>query len=189
LYTGGRNVKKGIVAMLATLALLAGAASVFAEDATVTVSGGSLSVTAAAVALSGITLDGSDQTATSAFGSNSWTAEDATGSGSGWNVTIIADDFSDGGTETIDISQADQEFKIQVEDANITVISGNTKPTTSVASLTAIDNATPLKIVSAAADEGMGEYNIPPAFELEVPSETAVGSYTSTMTIAVNSGP
>ena len=181
-----------LIATIAILALLAVTAlTVYAETASVTVSGGSLSVTPADVTLSGVTLNGADQTATSASGSNSWSATDARGTGAGWNLTIDSTDFSDGGTNTIDISSANQEFKIQLLDANITVTTGNTKPTSSVTSLTAIPEApaAALKFVSAAVDEGMGTYAINPNFELEVPAETVAASYTATITISAISGP
>jgi hypothetical protein len=188
---------KRIVALLVVVGVLAATAAVtYAVDktATVTITGGTLSVTPTNVTLSGVTLDGTDKTATSAFGGNAWKAEDATGTGLGWNVTIEATDFSDGASHTIDISEADQEFKIQIETANITVIQGQDTPnlpTSSVTSLTAIPTAggTPLKIVFAAANKGMGEYNIPPAFELEVRAETVAGVYNSTITVAINTGP
>ena len=133
------RIKRKVGVLLAVMALLAVTAGVAAaEDATVTVTGGSLSVTAANVALSGVTLDGIDQTSTSASGSNTWSATDARGTGVGWHLTIASGDFSDGGTNLIDISAADQEFKIQLLDANINVTAGNTKPTSSATALTGI---------------------------------------------------
>jgi hypothetical protein len=183
---------KRIVALLVVTGLLATtAAVVYAETATVTVTSDALTVDANDVALSTAVLDGTDKISTSLYTSNAWTAEDARGTGAGWNVTITATDFSDGASHTIDISEPDQEFKIQIEDANISVIYGNTKPTSSVTSMTAIPTTggTPLKIVSAATNTGMGSYNIPPAFELEVRAETVAAAYTSTITVAINSGP
>ena len=85
-------MKKRIIAIVGVLALMAGAAVVSAESGTVVVSGGSLAETITVVSLSGITLDGTDQTATDT--TNSWTAEDATGTGAGWHLTIAATDFS-----------------------------------------------------------------------------------------------
>jgi len=183
---------KRIVALLVVTGLLAAmAATVYAETATVTVTSDSLSVTPANVSLSTVTLDGSDKISTSPYTSNAWVAEDARGTGAGWNVTIEATDFSDGASHTIDISEPDQEFRIQIANANITVIYGNTKPTSSVTSMTAIPTAggIPLKIVSAALNAGMGRYNIPPAFELMVRAETVAAIYTSTITVAINTGP
>jgi hypothetical protein len=182
---------KRIVALLVVTGLLATtAAVVYAETATVTITAGSLSVDANDVSLSAVVLDGSDKTATSASGSNSWAAEDARGTGVGWHLTIDATDFTDGG-KTINISAADQEFKIQLLDTNIAVVSGNTKPTSSVTSLTAIPEApaAALTFASAAANEGMGSYTLAPNFELEVPAETLAGSYSSTITVSAVSGP
>ncbi|MGD8758998.1 MAG: WxL domain-containing protein [Anaerolineales bacterium] len=189
-------MKKQTLAIAVALLMLGViAVGVSAETATVTITGGSLSVTAANVTLSGVTLDGTDQTSTSAAGSNNWSATDATGTGLGWNLTIDSTDFTDGGAplRTIDISSADQEFKIQLLDANITITAGNTKPVSQVTSLTAIPEspAAALKFVSAAVDTGMGTYAINPNFELEVPAETYVGTgtYTATITISAVSGP
>ncbi len=184
-------MKRTIALLVATALLGALAATVYAETATVIVTSDALTVTPDDVTLSTVVLNGTDQISTSLYTSNAWVAEDARGTGPGWNVTIEATDFSDGSSHTIDISQPDQEFRIQIEDANISVIYGNTKPTSSVASMTAIPTAggTPLKIVSAATNTGMGSYNIPPAFELMVRAETVAATYTSTITVAINSGP
>jgi len=180
---------KRIVALLVVTGLLATtAAVVYAETATVTVSSDAFTVDANDVALSTVVLDGSDQVSTSPYTSNAWVAEDARGTGVGWNVTIQATDFSDGASHTIDISEPDQEFKIQIENANIETVYGNGPPTSSVTSMTAIGGS-PLKIVSAAVGAGMGRYNIPPAFELEVRAETVAAIYTSTITVAINTGP
>jgi len=187
-------MKKRIIAISVTVALLAiSAVAVYAETGSVTITEGSLSVTADDVTLSGVTLDGTDKTSTSASGSNSWSATDARGTGVGWNLTIEATDFSDGVDKTIDISESDQEFKIQLLDENITVTAGNTKPTSAVTSLTTIPTTggSALNFVSAAADAGMGSYSIEPNFELEIRAETYVGSgtYTSTITVSAVSGP
>lgn len=183
------RIKRKVGVLLAVMALLAVTAGVAAaEDATVTVTGGSLSVTAANVALSGVTLDGTDQTSTSASGSNTWSATDARGTGVGWHLTIASGDFSDGGTNLIDISAADQEFKIQLLDANINVTAGNTKPTSSATALTGIADAT-VTFASAAVNAGMGTYAINPNFELEVPAETFAAAYTATITVTSVTAP
>ena len=187
---------KKLAAIGATLVLLvATAIAASAETATVTISGGSLSVTPANVTLSAVTLDGTDQTSTSASGANTWTAADARGTGVGWNLTIVSTAFTSPSSpsRTIDIAQADQEFKIQLLDNNITTTAGNTKPTSTVTSLTAIPKspAAALKFLSAAVDTGMGTYSLQPNFELEIPAETYVGTgtYTATVTITAVSGP
>lgn len=182
-------MKKRFSAILLILVLLLGVTlTAYAETGSVAILAGTLSETIANVTLSSVTLDGTDQTATSASGSNSWAAEDATGTGAGWNLTIEAVDFVDG-TKTIDIDAADQAFQIQLLDTNIGVVAGNTKPVSSVTSLTSILTGTPLKFVSAATDTGMGSYTLAPNFSLLIPAETYVGTYTSTITVTIVSGP
>ena len=180
-----------IAATIAILTLLAiTAVVVYAETASVTIIGGVLSMTPADVTLSGVTLNGTDQLSTSAAGTNNWSASDGRGTGAGWNLTIDSTDFADG-TKTIDISSADREFKIQLLDANIGVTAGNSPPTSSATSLTAIPEgpAPALKFASAALNQGMGSYTINPNFELEVPAEILAGSYAATITISAVSGP
>ncbi len=96
-------MKKRILAIFAAVALLAVTAMVAsAESGTVTVSGGALAETITDVTLPGVTLDGTDQTTTDT--SNAWTAEDATGTGAGWHLTIAASDFGINEVQTVSIS-------------------------------------------------------------------------------------
>jgi hypothetical protein len=187
-------MKRRSLAIIIAIALLALTASVvYAEIATVTITGGSLSVAGNDITFAGVTLDGTDQATTSAAAANNWSAADARGTGAGWNLTIVATDFSDGGTRTMDISSVDNEFKIQLLDANVVLIAGNANPVSQVAALTTIPEspAAALKFLSAAVDTGMGSYTLNPNFELEIPADTYVGTgtYTSTVTITAVSGP
>ncbi|MBT6062689.1 MAG: hypothetical protein HOG55_16050, partial [Anaerolineae bacterium] len=71
-------MKTKLVGILLVLALLAlSVVAVGAETGTVTITGGTLSVTPANVTLGGVTLDGTDKLSTSASGANSWSAADA----------------------------------------------------------------------------------------------------------------
>lgn len=179
------RITKGLAAILVAVTVtLVGTMTALAESATLAVTAGTLSVTAANVTMGGITLDGTDQQSTSAAAGNSWSAVDGRGSGLGWNVTITATNFIDG-IETIAVTG----FRIQLLDANITLVGGNAKPTSSVTTATTMSGVA-LKIASAAIDAGMGSYTLKPNFELDVPAETvAAASYTSTIVIAANSAP
>jgi hypothetical protein len=187
------KMNRKILTLTLILGLLtATALAVYAETATVVISGGSLSFSPANITLSGVTLDGTDQTSTSAYTANTWTAVDGRGTGAGWNVTIDSTDFSDGGTKSIDISTAGSEFKIQL--TNITVTAGSAAPTSSVTSLTTIPTnpAAALKFLSAANDgTAMGTYSVEPNFELGILAETYVGTgtYTATVVVTAASGP
>jgi hypothetical protein len=183
-------MKIRVVGLIFTILVLAVTSiGVFAEAGSVTITGGSLSVIAQNVTLSSVIMDGTDKTATSDFGSNTWTATDARGSGAGWNLTITATDFVNAELKTIDIGAAGSEFQIQLTDDHIAVDSGNTKPTTNVSNLTDIPKLTPLNFMKADLTEGMGSYTLQPNFLLKIPASTYTGSYSSTITIAAVTGP
>jgi hypothetical protein len=185
------KMNRKVLALTLVLGLLvATALAVYAEDATVTITGGSLSETANNVALSGVTLDGADQTSTSAFDSrDAWTVIDPRGTGGGWNVTIASTDFDDGGSNTIDISAAGSLFEIQITAPHIGVTAGSAEPTSSVLTLASIADST-LKILTVASGgAGMGSYTYQPNFALGVPAETYAASYTAELTLSLTTGP
>ena len=181
-------MKKRLVILTITVILLSiCTGTVFADTsdtgtATANISAGSLSITAQAVNFSA-TLTGSDQTV---FDSDStdWSAEDATGSGSGWHVTIASTDFTSG-SDTITVDN----FKVRLEDSSITTVSGNTKPASSITDYTAL-STTAATLMSASAGNGMGVYNFVPDFSLDIAAETAAHSdYAATVTVNIISGP
>lgn len=150
--------------------------------ATANITAGVLSVTAQDINFSG-TLSGADQTLYDSD-STTWEAEDATGSGSGWHITIASTDFTSG-VDSIAVSN----FKVRLLDANITIASGNTKPTSSITDYTAL-STTAATLMSAAADTGMGVYNFVPDFSLDIAADTVAHSdYTATVTVIIISGP
>lgn len=113
-----------------------------------------------------------------------------TASGSG--IMTTTDSLTGGSStvtlETIDISVADQQFGITLADGDIAVVAGNTKPTSSVTSLTDIADST-VKFISAATDTGMGSFTLNPDFTLEVRAEVYAATYTATITLTAVSGP
>ena len=114
-------MKKRILAIVAVLALMAGAAVVSAESGTVAVSGGSLAEVITAVSLANVTLDGTDKTTTDT--TNTWTAEDPRGTGAGWHLTIAATDFT---------SDDVQEIFNDGVDGTFTLTYGGQGPTASI---------------------------------------------------------
>ena len=102
-------------------------------------------------------------------------------------MTLDTTDFS-----TPAINTGTGNFKISLQNADITEIGGNpTKPTSSVTSLTSIPEApaSAIKILSAATNAGEGSYNFEPLFSLLVPGETDAGSGTATITLTAVTGP
>src|SRR2546427_6708805 len=91
-----RLKKLGLLLGVATSVAVLGAAPALAASATVTatVNAGTLSLTTSAAPSVSVTLDGSDQTPTYTA---ALAANDDTGSGAGWNLTITSTQFTTGG--------------------------------------------------------------------------------------------
>ena len=152
-----------------------------AENMTLTVNGGSLSLATNPVDFGTLSLTGLEQTIDTQ--PSPWTAADATGTGAGWNVTVSSTDFtSAGGTITVDNS------KIQLQDANVATVSGNTPPTSSVTSYQPLSGS-PLAVLSAASGNGKGTYDFTPDMRQIVPADASPGAYTAFLTVSINSGP
>ncbi len=152
-----------------------------AETMSLAVNGGSLSIATNPVDFGTLSLTGLEQTIDTQ--PSPWTAADATGTGAGWNVTVSSTDFtSAGGTITVDNS------KIQLQDANVTTVSGNTPPTSSVTSYQPLSTS-PLAVLSAAATTGKGTYDFKPDMRQIVPADASPGTYEAFLTVSINSGP
>lgn len=152
-----------------------------AENMTLTVNGGSLSLATNPVDFGTLSLTGLEQTIDTQ--PSPWTAADATGTGAGWNVTVSSTDFtSAGGTITVDNS------KIQLQPANVATVSGNTPPTSSVTSYSPLSGS-PLAVLSAASGNGKGTYDFTPDMRQIVPADASPGAYTAFLTVSINSGP
>ena len=172
--------------LLAIAALLAfGVVGKAFADASVVVSAGSLSQTPQNINFPGVTLTGADQTVSDTDVTN-WSAADSTGTGAGWHINISAANFIKQGDATKTIAVAN--FKVRVTDANITLVDGNTKPTSSITAYTSL-SGTAQALMSAASGNGMGNYTYVPDFQLTIPAETYAGTYTSVVTVAIVSGP
>ena len=143
---------------------------------------GAVLITTAAITFTGVTLNGLDQTVTGS--TTAWQA-DGFGENQGWNVTVSSTDFSDGGSESIAVSN----FEIRLLDSNIVLVSGSNKLPVSTQTRFAALSGTPLKIASATSGRGKGIYDLTPDFQLTVPGETPPGNFTATVTVSIATGP
>jgi hypothetical protein len=116
------------------------------------------------------------------------TISDLTGSGNGWHVSVSASQFASGshklplGSLTL------------YAPSSITVNgdSTSTLPKKKSGSPWIIDNGSSPTVLSAAVDAGMGSYTVKfpaKALTLSIPSSTYAGTYTSTLTWQLISGP
>jgi hypothetical protein len=133
------------------------------------------------------TLDGTDQTPTYTL---PMTINDATGSGAGWNVTITSTTFTTGGgTPHLLSTSASTATAVSSACASGTC----TNPTNAIGYPLGVPAAatapTAVKLFNAAANTGMGKFTITPTVGVSIPANTYAGTYTSTVTVAVVSGP
>jgi hypothetical protein len=134
-----------------------------------------------------VTLDGTDQTPTYTL---PMTVNDATGSGTGWNVTVTSTTFSTGGGLPKLLSTSAS----TVTATSSSCASGTcTNPTNSIGYPLGVPAGssppTAVKLFNAAANTGMGKFTVTPTVQVSIPANTYAGTYTSTVTVAVVSGP
>lgn len=156
------------------------------DQYTYSCSGGSLSVTAPpSVTYPVLTLNGSNQTQTIAVG---LTPSDMTGSGSGWHVSATSTTFSNGtqtlpntavtitGVQSVSAASGNCNLPSNVETYPIGLPAAATPPT-----------AVPIFDANTATGEGPATVNM--NFQIAVPASSYTGTYTSTWTFTISTGP
>jgi hypothetical protein len=186
--SNGRAALRVVVAAGAAAALvLACSSPAHATTATATLTAGSLGFVSASPAVSfSATLNGQNQEPTSA---QALDVADATGSGAGWNITATSTTFTTG-THTLSTSATTVGSAPTVAcDSGVTCTTATNSisyPYTPPAAATA---PTATKLFNAAANTGMGDQTVTPTWKLAVPASTFAGTYTSTWTESLVSGP
>ncbi|HUN33124.1 MAG TPA: WxL domain-containing protein [Trebonia sp.] len=136
-----------------------------------------------------------------------YTVDDATGSSAGWHVTVSATTFTNGSatlpdtgsfstTGSVTSATATTAPSQACTSAGDCTLPDNTATTYPVAITTAATTPTPVTVYNAAAASGIGSTDIggststnPVGWWIHVPGTTTPGTYTSTITINVISGP
>jgi WxL domain surface cell wall-binding len=178
--------KKYVVSGIAVLAALSAMApSAFAAngsgDSTATVNGGSLSVGSVSAPNFTVNLNG---TARTANGNLTFNVVDATGSGSGWRVTAVASQFSTGGQSAKTLALG----SLSMAAPTIATNGGTDEGIDVMGSAHDIDAASAVTVASANNDHGMGTNAFTSQLTLSIPADAYAGSYTSSVTIDVQSG-
>jgi hypothetical protein len=155
-------------------------------NATATIGAGTLNVVVPNTVSFSATLNGSDQTATSPLAID---VQDATGSGTGWNLTATSTQFTTGTYTLSDSATTVQNAPTDACDAGATCTAASNSisyPYSLPAGSTA-PSAT--KLYDAASASGLGDQTVTPTFGVAIPANTYAGTYTSTWTVSVVSGP
>jgi hypothetical protein len=158
-----------------------------ATSATVNVSAGTLGFVSAAPSVTfNDTLNGHDQTPTA---TQALDVGDATGSGAGWNITATSTTFTTGSVTLSTTATTVQSGPTVACDASTTCVTATNSisyPYTLPADASA---PTATKVYNAAANTGMGDQTVTVTWQVAIPASTKAGTYTSTWTLSLVSGP
>jgi hypothetical protein len=185
-----KRLSKLILAAVVGAVALTATASALASNvtATATVNAGTLTLSTSATPSVSVTLDGTDQTPSYTL---PMTVNDYTGSGNGWNATITSTQFTTGGGSphllSTSASTATGVSSSCNGGATCTVPSNSITYPLSVPAGSGPPTA--VKLFNAAASSGMGGFTVTPTVQVAIPANTYAGTYTSTVTVAVVSGP
>jgi len=148
--------------------------------------GGSLSLTPpASVSFPSSTLNGLDRTVSA---SAALTVTDMTSSGNGWSVSGTSTTFTDAASQTLPTTAT------QVTAASVSAGSPNCSLPTSIVSYPVVLPAgasppTAALLYDAETSTGGGTATVTLTLQLVVPANSYAGTYTSTMTFSITSGP
>lgn len=130
------------------------------------------------------TLNGSDQTAS--YGTPLSVA-DTRDTSSGWNLSVGATQFSTGGANPSTLPTNASSISTV---ASACAAPPCTTPTNSLAyPIPVTAGAQPVKFFNAASGTGSGQFTITPTTSVQIPANADSGTYTSTVTYTVASGP
>ncbi len=183
-----RRIAVGTGAAVTTVAaaiLLAGPAGAATVPGTATLGAGTLDFTApTSVAFSGA-LTGSNQVLNA---SQALDVQDNTGAAAGWNITLTTTTFTNG-SNTLPTNALSDTAATGGCDAGITCTLATNGITYPVAIPAGASAPTAVKILSAAAGTGMGGQTWTHAMALAVPANARAGTYSSTWTYSLVTGP
>ena len=161
-----------------------------AVAASAAISAGSLSFPSSPSAVSfSATLNGTDQTVSA---SQTFDVSDATGSGTGWNITATSTTFTTGGGSPHRLSTS----ATTVTSAPTVACATNVTCTVATNAITypfvlpaGTSAPTAQKLYNASANTGMGNQTVTASLNLAIPANTYSGTYSSTWTYSLASAP
>ncbi|HLY13763.1 MAG TPA: WxL domain-containing protein [Candidatus Limnocylindrales bacterium] len=188
------SARRRVALALSASALLVATASgsaLASNSVTLAITGSGLTASVADLALPSVAYQNAAHTVS---GSMLLTADDSTGSGAGWNVTIQASAFTwvgtaNGGTDIpasdFALTSAAAPVLIAGQVIDVALSTGPQVPPTSP--LGTLD--TPRKTLVATAAYGAGTYSQALGVTLTIPAQSRVGTYTGTLTTTITSAP
>jgi hypothetical protein len=142
-----------------------------------------------------VTLTGVQQTSTATWSITD--VVDGRGTGDGWNLSLTLTqlkEYDTGGSAYVVDGKAIATSSVTVTTAPVVTLADDTSSPTNtitvVSNGTALDTGSPVKLLSAAVDGGMGSYAISDMTStLAIRADTYAGTYKSDATVALVTGP
>jgi hypothetical protein len=155
--------------------------------ATGTVTGSTLSLTTSATPSFSANLDSGDSTQTYTV---PMTIQDTRGTGVGWNLTVTSTTFSTGGgTPNLLATNASSLTGVTSSCTTGTCTNPSNAQSYPISVPAAGTAPTAVKFFNTSANNGMGKFTLTPTIGVTIPQNAFAGSYTSTVTLSVVTGP
>jgi hypothetical protein len=155
--------------------------------ATGTVTGSTLSLTTSATPSFSANLDSGDSTQTYTV---PMTIQDTRGTGVGWNLTVTSTTFSTGGgTPNLLATNASSLTGVTSSCTTGTCTHPSNAQSYPISVPAAGTAPTAVKFFNTSANNGMGKFTLTPTIGVTIPQNAFAGSYTSTVTLSVVTGP
>ena len=176
----------GLGISLATTLAVGAVVPAFADDVTgsVDITGGSLTMAATDAPALAATLTGASQTVSDTFDID---VNDATGSGAGWSLSITSTTLSTGSQELSTSAASLSGVSVVCDTGACTdPTNSNAYPLTVPADATA---PAAVEFFDADVNTGLGDFTVTPTYEVSLPADAYAGTYNSTITITIATGP
>lgn len=181
-----------VLAPIAATAIVALPQAASAVTASETLTGGSLNFinsTPADITFPGVTLSGTaNQTDTR---TQLFDVDDARGNGAGWNVTATSTTFTDASSDTLPTTATTVQSAPSAScDASVTCTTATTTGLSFPYTLPAgISAPTATKLFNANTGTGLAAQSFSPSWQIAIPANSRAGTYTSTWTFSLTTGP
>jgi hypothetical protein len=185
-----RFARLSLSLIFAAVAALSAALPAFADNGvSLNVGAGTRSARIGNLALTALTYSHNAQSQT---GTMTLTADDSTGSGAGWNVTVQSSPFAYTGSSANGSAIPASNFAITTANTPAMTagqaIDGTNGPKVPATGATGtLDSAH--KVIQANASYGLGTYTQALDVNLDVPAQSRAGDYSATLTVTITAAP
>ena len=173
-----RKITRALVGMVVACVVLSiGLAPASADTVTSSLSGGLLTATTSAPALSAVTLNGTNSQ-TSTGTASTWTIIDARGTGANWTVSVSATAFTSAAGTVETTARTVAASALTITPGTVTAGVGSDAATISAPALAL---STSSQALISATGPAKGTYTLAPSFSLAIPANAYRSNYSGTV--------